>query len=280
MKRIFFLATLSSMAIFAKAQSVEKLKTSVHSGFGRLDSAEQLESDSKYDSIGNANSELAKTIVTYAETTPNFLQKTSTDGDPFSSVTSDDKKLKIVYWDDAEGGSVRLYDYIVFWEKDNKLSHSIILLQEQEDNHESYINNIYVDSIVHLKQSNRSDLYFIMGGTLSRPEYWQTIFCYKISSAGELTTDAPVFKTNNKTLSLINVNCVSHDYNDATGTHIKSFYDLLHFSNDKRTLYVPIFPDKNKSEKEQEAEDEDTSGNRKFSYFRYLFDGTNFVFKK
>lgn len=279
MKKIIFLILIFASAFDSNAQSLKNLNNNINRILGQMDSAKNMNSGSKFDSLQEINNRLAQSIVEFADAAPDFIAQNIKDTafvlNSFHNNLSDDRKVKIVSWDDESGGTLRNYNYIVFWNSAGKLNHKTFVSNiEGTDTSKIYYTSI--DSIVHIKQNDENDLYFVMGGTLSRPYYNQQIFCYKINKAGEFTNDAPIFKVGNKMLSSIDVDCPSY-FNDKESMHV--YYTLMHFNNDKHTLYVPIFPDL-ENDDEKETERRDTLGSRKFHYFLYQFDGTNFVYKK
>ncbi len=277
MKNYLLILVYCFAVIFANAQSANELNNKISKTVAQIDSIRNADSDSKSESILGANKQLAQNIIAYAEATPGFIAQ-NVKGNPlntdfFFSTISEDKKLRIVWWDDQGGGTTRNYDYIVFWNAGGKFNHKTFV-SNIEGTDAAHIYYTYIDSVIHLKQQSGDDLYFVMGATSDgRFSYNQHIFCYKITASGEFTNDALVFKAGSKMLSQIDVDCPSyHDENGDVG-----FYQLLHFSKDKQVLYVPIFPDW-QSQREKDTERADTTGTRKFSYFNYQFDGTNFVY--
>lgn len=279
MNKIVFFILVFAVAIKGNGQSNMVLNDNINKIYGQFDSVKYYNTDARFDSLKEINARLAQSIIAFAYATPNFIEQDIEDttfavNDCFN-VLSDDKNMRVVFWDDNSGGSLRVYDYIVFWKAAGKLHHKKFV-STNEDMDQSKIYFTYLDSISHIKQNDGSDLYLVMGGTLSRPYYNQRIFCYKIDVNGQFINDASVFKTGNKMLSSIDVNCPSY-FDD--GKSMLNFYALMHLSKDKNNLYVPIFPDLD-SEDEKKAERADTKGSRKFHYFLYQFDGTKFVYKK
>jgi hypothetical protein len=275
MKKYLILALTSLSIAAVRAQSIDDLKNNIKRSAAKLEAFKSNHSndDDRLASIDAANAAYASDIIALANHWPDFLKDSSS----LYHLISSDNKFGFVFWDDGKGGTVRNFDYIFFWKSKGKTLYKKFLTDSKNDNNNATFSNVYLDSLCHVKQNNGEDLYFLTGGTLSPPDYYtQSISCYKINSNVELITDANVFKVKNKLLSSISVEC-PHYFIDSIG--MRGFYSLIHFSGDKKTLYIPIFPDSN-STTEKEAELKDTTGNRKFDFFIYKFDGTNFVYTK
>lgn len=279
-KTKWLIAAILVASLHLDAQSTKHLNQNITDNVQKLEAVQNMDASDKYDSIRSLNQQLASSIIAFAEATPDFTSRDISDTNftvnTFYNNVADDGHFRIVYWDDAGGGSLRNYNYIVFWDHSGKLQHKTYVASvEQADN--AAIFYTYIDSVVHIKQNNGNDLYFIMGGTFSRPYFYnQHIFGYAVDSKGAMISEPPLFKAGNKVLTSIGVDCPYYMNQELNGP---SFYTLMHFSKDKTSLLVPIFPDVDDAT-EMQRQRSDTMGSRKFNYFQYNFNGEQFVFEK
>lgn len=249
MKNYLIIILLFVMAIpFSHAQTGNKEQ--LNKQILKLSKQISASSSEDYDKLAVLNDDLADQINQYIQLTPDFLQKDfpawSENG--IYMTTSADKKLRIVFWNMQTGGTMREYQDMICWQtakgakssmmnEGGSASYSVIDAFKKQDGGTFYIAN----GMVH--GSNRDKENFIQA--------------YAIDGMN-LNDKAEVFKTPKKRL-----NYISLALDMATVT---TDDDFIHFSKDKKTLYLPAANAKGEV--------------KKGVFLVYKYDGNGFVFQQ
>lgn len=240
---IFITAT---NALYAQGSNREKLNKQILKLSKQISGA----SNTDYDKLGALNDDLVDQIDQYIQLTPDFLQKDFPHWreNGIELVTSADKKLCIIFWNMQTGGTMREYQDLICWQttkglkssimnKGGDASYSTLSTFKKRDGSSFYIAN----GMIH--GSNRDKENFIQAYTID---------------GMNLNDKAEVFKTPKKRL-----NYISLALDMATAT---SDEDFIHFSNDRKILYIPVT---------------NTKGEIKDGvYLIYKYDGNDFVFQQ
>ena len=276
MKKYLFLTLICSIfTLYTTAQSTQELSRKISALSIKIDAAIQSGNPDVYETlIPELNHNLIDNLIVLAARSPDFMQKDYlTTGEESNSKknkfvfinNSKDQKFKLVSWSDG-GGTIGSYQYVAFWKTGNKIKHKVStegdpFLDPGDD----------VADIYHSRRTNGNDLYFCITEAGERNNYGMDIQCFEIDKSGNLKANIPVFKAGAKSLSRISIkNYNDYKYSNVSGQ--KS--NVIHFSADGNTLYVPIIS----SDWAKSGDDEKAT--YVLHYFIYQFDGTNFVYKK
>lgn len=240
---IFITAT---NALYAQGGNKEKLNKQI------LKLSKQISggANTTYDKLGALNDDLVDQIYQYVQLTPDFLQKDFPEWrqNGIELVTSADKKLRIVFWNMQTGGTMREYQDLICWQTTKGVKSSIM----NKGSNASY------STVNTFKKQDGSSFYtangMIHGSNRDKENFIQA---YAIGGMN-LNDKVEVFKTPKKRL-----NYISLALDMATVT---SDEDFIHFSKDKKILYLPA----------TNAKGEVKDG----VFLIYKYDGNEFVFQQ
>jgi hypothetical protein len=205
--------------------------------------------DRNDDSLNNWNALLQNGLLELSLGDPAFLEKeykTWADQGLYV-VSADDRALRIVFWNSQYGGTLRDYFAILFYK--TKQGTAYYMLENTD---------LYSYIAIHTftrKDSKKFYLLTYMGHASSRDKANGISACSIENDKLDVTTIA--FKAGKKML-----NEISFTFDM---TSVNSEKDFIHFSADKKQLFVPVVKDEGKV----------VSG----KYLRYRFDGNYFVFE-
>ncbi len=214
----------------------------------------------KKDSLARWNGALIQHLESYAARTPAFLEKTYQDwqDNRLYMITAEDKKFRIVYWDEGWDGSIRQYCAVAFWQSGSQVK-SQSLTEEIQPNY-------YLSSVHHFHRQNGGDVYILIGSSGDRFAQSGFVKAFCVENNGKLDTGARIFKTATKQLNEITADVNLANY------QVQSDEDLIHFgkNSDSNNLYIPLTSNKPKEPGEQLP----------LRYLTYQFDGNYFVYRK
>lgn len=202
------------------------------------------------DSLDNWNEALERKILGYADEHPDFMQadfKKWSDAGIYM-VTATDQKLRVVFWNNQTGGTLREYTSVVFWKGSGGLRGRTLTGFENAD---------FTGITVHLKKSG--GVFYLLRGMSHGSNIEKVDFISAMAISGDhLNDNYTAFKIPKSELHEITV------YINLNS--VKSEEDYIHFSSDRQLLYIPAA---------------DKNGNVKTGLFLvYRYDGNQYVFEQ
>lgn len=198
------------------------------------------------------NKDLLRNLYLYAFDTPDFLNKSFPEwaANGIRVLTSEDKKIRIVFWNKHTGGMLRDYESLVFWNYDSaKLNGREI----EEAAHSSF------SAIETVHKDGGEPIYLVVGMVhASNRNMVNYIRAYQVNEYGVLDNHVKLFRRSGKKSNSIAI--------ELNRVPITSSKKLIHFNARKNTLYIPVVDDKGMV--------------RPRHYQVYKFDGEMFVLRK
>lgn len=253
-KQLLFVFLILMIPALLKAQKTNTSKGTAQDNQDIIKLAEQItnigSTGTNEGQLDGWNTQLEDKILKYALTDADFLQHDfplwTKNG--IGVITSADKKLRIVFWNAQTGGTLRDYISLMFWKGPKGVEGKVI-----DDAENSSFSNLNL-----FKKQDGSTFYLAKGMVhASNRDKVDFIRGYKINGK-TIDEQYKAFKTPKKSLHEISLEL---DMGSVTTEN-----DMIHFSNDKKTLYIPVV---------------NAQGEVKPNYYLiYKFDGNNFTFQK
>lgn len=213
------------------------------------------------DSLIAYNDRLTTQIETAAQVLPDFMERDfeSWAKTGLKVITADNRKLKIICWNDQLSGTNQEWIALAVWKTTEGLKS-----RELDDKQYLNIRPSY-NSITAINQKNGHTYYLVQArGHEDNSIKYDYVKAYQIGNNGLLNDHIAPFKTPARQLNYIGyeINLFTSDKQIHTG----EVYPLIHVSKDKQHLFIPVIQNNGTI----------VPG----KYLNYAFNGNEFIFQK
>lgn len=218
----------------AQSSNLVKVENELLIAFKKIGEWRFSEKEGYYDSVANANAVFTKKLLTLIEKYPSIIshpfKKMIQEG--FHVATSKDGNFRIYSWNTWTGGTMRVFDNLIQFRRDNKIYTRYFVDEEATDS------KSYYDSIYKMKIGNET-IYLANGYTIgSTRDMGGSIKLFKILN-GQLK-DANIIKTSTGLQSSI------YYYYDRTLMGEKQDWPSCYFNAATQTLLIPLIYENDK----------------------------------